>query len=96
MSDHENKHQAIDWITIGATIAVSSVLIPLALPNEITLSPFLLFSIIFVTNVSTYLVPEDISKRKVGIFAKAFFTRLLISLTVASLLIFISYLASRL
>lgn len=95
MSNYENKHQAFDWITIGLTIAASSVLIPLAFPNEITMSPFLIFSIIFVANVSTYLVPEDIPKRKVGIFAKAFFTRLLISLIVASLLILISNFVSK-
>ncbi|MFC4930890.1 hypothetical protein [Massilia sp. GCM10023247] len=94
ISNHENKRQALDWIILGLTISASTVLIPIVFPNKISLSPLLLFGIIFSTNVSTYFLPEDIPKRKIGIFTKAFFARLLISFISAGLLIWISAFAS--
>lgn len=94
MSNHENRRQALDWIILGLTISASTVLIPLVFPNKISLSPLLLFGIIFLTNVSTYFVPEDIPKRKVGIFRKTFLTRLIISFISAGLLIWISVFTS--
>lgn len=94
MNNDEKKRQAADLLRISLTIAIVSILLPAVLPKQLTLSPFLIFGIIFLSNIATLVVPEDIPRRGVGIFSRAFFGRLAISTVFAIILIFISKIAS--
>lgn len=96
MNNDEKKRQALDLLKISLTIAIVSILLPSVLPTKLTLSPFLIFGIIFLSNIATLIVPEDIPKRGVGIFSRAFFGRLALSTVFGTLLIFISNLAMNL
>lgn len=93
MDDHEKKGQALDLLKISLTIVIVSILLPSVLPTQVTLSPFAIFGIIFLSNVATLIVPEDIPRRGVGIFSRAFFGRLALSIVFGALLIFIYNLA---
>jgi heme/copper-type cytochrome/quinol oxidase subunit 4 len=93
MEDNDKKRQGLDFSVIAATVALSTVLISTFLPKEVTISPLLLFAIIFMANAAQYFIPGDIPKKKVGIFDRVFFARLLISYGFAGVLFFISRLA---
>jgi hypothetical protein len=93
MDDLKKKRQALDWILLSMTVVMALILIPRIFPPEISVSPLLLFGIIFLTNVSTLLIPDGIPKDQTGIFSKIFFLRLGTSTVFAVLLTFIFKLA---
>ena len=70
---------------MGLTIALASVLIPAVFPKEVTLSPLVLFGIVFLTNTVAYLIPEK-DARSATMFDRVFFVRLAVSLVLAAVL----------
>ncbi|QNA89780.1 hypothetical protein G4G28_17175 [Massilia sp. Dwa41.01b] len=89
MSDREKKPYALDAMAVALTVALTSALIPLMFPKEISVSPFLLFGIIFLTNLVPLFLPEDAPHNGQQRLTRLFFTRLLVSVVFAALLILV-------
>jgi hypothetical protein len=92
MNDQDKKRQALNWTILGLTVALASVLVPAVFPKEITVSPLVLFCIVYLSNVAACLIPED-RAHGARIFGRPFFARLLASLCAAMLLILIATVA---
>jgi hypothetical protein len=59
MNDRDKKRQASDWTVLGLTVALASILVPAVFPKQITVSPLVLFGIVYLSNVTLFLIPED-------------------------------------
>ena len=96
MIDTEKKRQALDFLILGGALGIIAILSLTFLPEKISVSPLVIFGIIFLSNMTTLLVPEDAPRRNAGIFPRFFFARLALSAVFAVLLIFISSFARHL
>lgn len=70
----------------GVLLAIAYLVIPLVFGQRIEVSPFLLFAIVFVSNIVQELVPEPAVKRA-HTPLRLFCTRLALSLVLALLLV---------
>jgi hypothetical protein len=95
MRNFEKSRQALDFLILGGAIGIISILALTFLPKNFSISPLVIFGIIFLSNITTLLVP-DVSERSTGAFSRFFLARLALSVVFAVLLIFISNFAQRL
>ena len=96
MRGFEKNRQALDFLILGGTVGIISILALTFLPEKFTVSPLVIFGIIFLSNITMLLVPEDVPGSSAGVFSRFFFARLALSVVFAALLIFISNFAQRL
>lgn len=89
MRDFEKYRHALDFLILGGTVGIISILALTFLPEKFVVSPLVIFGIIFLSNITTLLIPEDVPGRSVGVFSRFFFARLALSAVFAALLIFI-------
>lgn len=90
MSERRTNLIALDFLVLGLTLSAISIIIPTFFEGYITISPLVLFGIIFFANISNYLIPDTHSDR---IFSLRFFTRLAIGGIFAYILILIPVVA---
>ncbi|KQQ96673.1 hypothetical protein [Massilia sp. Leaf139] len=89
MDNQRNKRLAWDLAVSGFTIALASVLIPALFPETISVSPLVVFGIVFTTNTVLGMIPDKESNTGSAMFGHVFFTRLAAALLLAVLLILI-------
>ena len=95
MKNFDKNRQALDFLVLGGTVGIISILTLTFLPEKFTISPLVLFGVIFLSNITALLIPDAASERSAIIFPHRFFVRLALSAAFAILLIFISNFAQR-
>lgn len=86
MTERQAKFLAFDFLVSALVLSVISVLFPVFFQETITVSPLVLFGIIFFSAISNSFVNDDPSNR---VFTLRFFMRLAICGTFSLFLILI-------
>jgi len=87
VSEHRTNHVAFDFLVLGLTLSTTYILLPIFFRRDVTVSPLVLFGIIFFANISNSFIPDKATDR---IFSLRFFARLVICGIFSSFLVLIS------
>ncbi|WP_208276703.1 hypothetical protein [Massilia oculi] len=85
-----NSGELVTYLTFFVIIVILSLIIPQNFRAEITLSPLLLFGIIFVSNLSPLIIRNDTVDERSASWVIIFAKRFLVSVLFSSFLILIS------
>lgn len=87
----KESREKTGYVAFAIVISLLSLVAPAVFPEEIVVSPLLLFGVIFLSNISALIIRA--TDKDESLFSMLFFGRVVVSVLFAAVLIFIHHLA---